>query len=209
MKKWILFLMLLGLFALPVGAQNEKTLTLRIGSTDVAVKWEDNASVEALKALCEHGPLTISMSMYGGFEQVGPLGTTLPSNNVSTTTAAGDIVLYANSQIVIFYGSNTWSYTRLGHITDRDAAGMAALLGNGDVTVTLATVTAGSTPGDVNADGAVNAKDVTHLRRSIAGGYAETAPAERTDLNRDGTANPKDVTLLRRFLAGGYGVTLL
>ena len=56
---------------------------------------------------------------------------------MQTTTAAGDIVLYAGNQIVVFYGSNAWAYTRLGHITDQSAADMEALLGHGDVTLSL------------------------------------------------------------------------
>jgi hypothetical protein len=115
----------------------EKMLQMKIGGTAVRVNWENNRSVEALKALCENGPLVIQMSMYGGFEQVGPIGSRLPSDDVQTTTAAGDIVLYSSNQIVVFYGSNSWAYTRLGHITDRDAAGMAALLGKGNVTITI------------------------------------------------------------------------
>ena len=115
----------------------EKMLQMKIGGTAVRVNWENNRSVEALKALCENGPLVIQMSMYGGFEQVGPIGSRLPSDDVQTTTSAGDIVLYSSNQIVVFYGSNSWAYTRLGHITDRDAAGIAALLGNGNVTITI------------------------------------------------------------------------
>ena len=117
----------------------EMTLKMTIGGTEVKVKWEENESVEALKELCRETPLTISMSMYGGFEQVGPIGARLPSDDVQTSTAAGDIVLYSGNQIVVFYGTNSWAYTRLGHIEDRDAEGMKALLGNGDVTITIST----------------------------------------------------------------------
>ena len=119
------------------GEAKEKMLRMMIGDTAVAVDWENNESVEALKNLCAETPLVIQMSMYGGFEQVGPVGTRLPSSDVQTRTSAGDIVLYSSSQIVVFYGSNSWAYTRLGHITDRDTAGMAALLGNGDVKITI------------------------------------------------------------------------
>ena len=112
-------------------------LQLVIGETPVAVAWEENESVEALKALCQDEPLVIDMSMYGGFEQVGPIGTVLPRNDVQTTTDSGDIVLYSGNQIVVFYGSNMWAYTRLGHITDRDAASMEELLGHGNVTITI------------------------------------------------------------------------
>ena len=112
-------------------------LKMMIGDTEVTVEWESNESADALKELVKNKPLTVQMSMYGGFEQVGSLGQRLPRNDVQTTTQAGDIVLYSGNQIVVFYGSNSWAYTRLGHITDKTAEEMAALLGNGDVTITL------------------------------------------------------------------------
>ena len=115
----------------------ESMLQMTIGETLVDVEWEDNESVEALKELCQEGPLTIRMSMYGGFEQVGSIGQSLPRDDNQTTTQAGDIVLYSGDQIVVFYGSNSWAYTRLGHITDKSAQEMAELLGNGDVTITI------------------------------------------------------------------------
>lgn len=119
--------------------REEKNMTLQmtIDGTPVAVEWEDNEAVQALTELCKNQPLTIDMSMYGGFEQVGFIGTNLPQNDVQTTTAAGDIVLYFGNQLVVFYGSNSWAYTRLGHITDQSAEGMTLLLSNGNVTVTL------------------------------------------------------------------------
>ena len=114
-----------------------KTLQMKIADTVVEVAWDDNESVEALRKLCEEEPLTIEMSMYGGFEQVGSIGSNLPRNDVETTTSAGDIVLYSGNKMVVFYGSNSWAYTRLGHITDQDEAGMTQLLSNGDVTITV------------------------------------------------------------------------
>ena len=112
-------------------------ITLTVAGKPLAVEWQDNASVNALRELLRNGPLTISLSMYGGFEQVGSLEANLPRNDVQTTTEPGDIVLYSGNQIVLFYGSNCWAYTRLGHITDRSAEDLAALLGQGDVTLTL------------------------------------------------------------------------
>ncbi len=117
--------------------ESEMMLQMTIGETLVDVEWEDNESVEALKELCQEGPLTIRMSMYGGFEQVGSVGQSLPRDDNQTTTQAGDIVLYSGDQIIVFYGSNSWAYTRLGHITDKSAQEMAELLGNGDVTITI------------------------------------------------------------------------
>lgn len=114
----------------------ELTMMLKIDDTEIAVRWEDNESVEALEDLIREAPLTINMSMYGGFEQVGSLGTSLPRNDVQTTTEAGDIVLYSGNQIVVFYGSNSWAYTRLGHV-ELSAPEMSDLLSHGDVTITL------------------------------------------------------------------------
>ena len=112
-------------------------LTMIIDTTPVAVSWEDNQSVQALVEIAQEDPITIQMSMYGGFEQVGSIGRSLPRSDKQTTTQACDIVLYSGDQIVVFYGSNSWAYTRLGHITDKTVSEMAELLGHGDVTITI------------------------------------------------------------------------
>ena len=92
--------------------------------------------MEALKELARDG-LSIQMSMYGGFEQVGSIGQTLPRSDQQMTTDAGDIVLYSGNQLVVFYGSNSWAYTKLGKITGQSVNQITELLSNGDVTVTL------------------------------------------------------------------------
>ena len=117
--------------------EGESTMIMKIGETKVNVDWEDNQAVDALKDMAENGDITIQMSMYGGFEQVGSIGNSLPRDDKQTTTSAGDIVLYSGNQMVVFYGSNSWSYTRLGHITDKSSDEMKELLGNGDVTITV------------------------------------------------------------------------
>ena len=117
--------------------QEAGMMVLAINGEIVSVEWEDNESVEELKNLVSSEPLSIQMSMYGGFEQVGSIGTNLPGNDVQTTTEAGDIVLYSGNQIVVFYGSNSWAYTRLGNVTDKSKAEMTELLGNGDITITI------------------------------------------------------------------------
>ena len=122
----------------PDKSEEEQTsmMKMKINGTPVTVTWEDNESAAALKELAAGG-LEIRMSMYGGFEQVGSIGQRLPASDVQTTTSSGDIVLYSGSQLVVFYGSNSWAYTRLGHITDKTPEEMRALLGSGDVTITL------------------------------------------------------------------------
>ena len=117
--------------------QEAESMVLKINGEIVSVEWENNESVDALMDLISADPLSIQMSMYGAFEQVGSIGTSLPRDDKQTTTEAGDIVLYSGNQIVVFYGSNSWAYTRLGKVTDKSKAEMTELLGNGDVTITI------------------------------------------------------------------------
>lgn len=115
----------------------QSELKMMIRDIPVSVEWENNESVNALKEFVSEKPVTIQMSMYGGFEQVGPIGTNLPENDERITTKAGDIVLYSGNQIVVFYGSNSWPYTRLGKITDKTAQELAEILGSENVTITI------------------------------------------------------------------------
>lgn len=91
----------------------EEIMKLEIDKNVLDVTWNDNASVTALN---EIKPLTINMHLYGGFEQVGYIGESIVSDDKKITTKPGDIVLYSSNQIVVFFGTNTWSYTKLGHI---------------------------------------------------------------------------------------------
>ena len=144
MKTLISILLTLALLCMGIGmaetgeGQKAEAMKMWIGETAVAVAWEDNDAVRALRELVAEQPLTIGMSMYGGFEQVGSIGTDMPRNDEQTTTQAGDIVLYAGDQMVVCYGSNSWAYTRLGRVTDKTAGEMAELLSGGDVTITVA-----------------------------------------------------------------------
>ena len=114
-------------------------MKLVINGEEVDVTWEENASVRALADMASGGPLVVELSAYGGFEQVGSLGTSLPGNDARITTEPGDIVLYSGDSIVLFYGSNTWSYTRLGHIENRSGDQLKELLG-GDTVEIIVTV---------------------------------------------------------------------
>ena len=118
--------------------EEETSLKLWIGEQEVDVLWEDNDSVRALEKLAGAEGLTVALSGYGGFEQVGSLGTRLPRSDVQTVTEPGDIVLYSGNSIVLFYGSNSWAYTRLGKIQGLDENELRELLGSGDVTIRLA-----------------------------------------------------------------------
>ena len=105
-------------------------------SSDTAVSETESSRVSQASETVSK-PEMSSKTENGGFEQVGSIETSLPREDVQTTTEAGDIVLYSGDQLVVFYGSNSWAYTRLGHITDKTADEMTELLGNGNVTITL------------------------------------------------------------------------
>lgn len=111
----------------------KKEMKLLIDEKEISVNWENNESVKALKQIT---PLEIKMNKYGGFEQVGPIGKTIASNDVNYTSNPGDIVLYSSNQIVIFYGSNTWQYTKLGHL-DLEQNEIKSLLDKPNVTLKI------------------------------------------------------------------------
>lgn len=110
----------------------EMKIKLEVGGSEFTVVLEENEAADAFAEMMKNEPVTIEMSDYSGFEKVGALGKNLPANDSQTTTKSGDIVLYQGNKIVIFYGSNSWSYTRLGHIDD--LTGWEEALGSGDVT---------------------------------------------------------------------------
>lgn len=114
----------------------DTNMNLYINETNIPVTWEDNDTVKEIRKEALLGDIVISMSMYSDFEQVGPLGKTYTRNDSQTTTLNGDIVLYSGNQIVVFYGSNTWAYTRLGkmNLSEED---VIKLLSNGDVTLRI------------------------------------------------------------------------
>ena len=114
---------------------SEMKMIVNVNGQDFTATLAKNSAVDALVQMMGNGPVTLQLSDYAGFEKVGSLGQSLPASNSQTTTHAGDIVLYQGNQIVMFYGSNSWSYTRLGHIDD--LTGWEEALGSGDVTVTL------------------------------------------------------------------------
>lgn len=110
---------------------------MKVGESTLTVILENNESAEALKELLADGSLTISCSNYGGFEKVCSLGTELPRNDRQITTKAGDVCLYNGNQIVIFYGSNSWAYTRFGKISDMDESELEQVLSGEETEITI------------------------------------------------------------------------
>lgn len=111
----------------------EEIMKLEIDENVLDVSWNNNASITALN---EMKPLTVNMHLYGGFEQVGSIGKSIVSDDKEITTKSGDIVLYSSNQIVVFFGTNTWSYTKLGHINLNDSE-LNTLLNKSNVTLKI------------------------------------------------------------------------
>ena len=112
--------------------ETKMKMNVQIGDYTFTATLEQNQTVNEFVEMMRKAPVTIEMSDYAGFEKVGPLGKALTTDNHQTTTTEGDIVLYSGNQIVIFYGSNSWSYTRIGKIDD--LTNWKKALGSGDVT---------------------------------------------------------------------------
>ena len=119
----------------PEPTQEEPTLTITFGDHVLSATFADNSSAAEFQALLAQGPLTIEMEDYGGFEKVGPLGTSLTQNDAQITTEPGDIILYQGNQITVYYGTNTWSFTRLARIDD--PTDLQEKLGDGTVSITF------------------------------------------------------------------------
>ena len=112
---------------------------ITIDGRTLPVRLVDNSATQTLVAALQEGDITYEAHDYGGFEKVGALGRSLPTSDTQTTTQAGDVILYSGNQIVLFYGSNSWSYTRLGRIEFSSQAELEAFLkaGQGNVSVRL------------------------------------------------------------------------
>ena len=93
-------------------------MKLYFNDTEIPVIWEDNQTVQELMEEAGKGDIVVQMSMYSDNEQI--------------TTHSGDIVLYSGDKIVVFYGSNSWAYTRLGKMNIPEGD-VTELLSNGDI----------------------------------------------------------------------------
>ena len=108
---------------------------VKINDEIIDVKLENNSATQELVKELKKGNVTITATEYGGFEKVGELGFSLPANDENVETNPGDIVLYQGDKVSLFYGSHSWSYTKLGKIDNVDSNKLKEVLGSGDVTL--------------------------------------------------------------------------
>ena len=112
-------------------------MKLYFNDIEVPVIWENNQTVQELMEEAGKGDVVVQMSMYSDNEQVGSLDKSYTKNDEQITTHSGDIVLYSGDKIVVFYGSNSWAYTRLGKMNIPES-NVTELLSNGDITLKIA-----------------------------------------------------------------------
>ena len=117
----------------------EQKMYITIGEETHAVTMEDNVGTRALMAALQADNITYTADDYDNFEKVGYVGQSFPTDNHQIATSAGDLVLYNGDNICIFYGSNSWSYTRIGKLDNLSAEEVRQFVkaGEGEVSITL------------------------------------------------------------------------
>ena len=141
-------------------------MNITIDGVTQSVTLIDNAATQSLVARLRESPVTVTLNTSGGFEIWGALGFSLPTSNEQITAQPGDVILYNGSNICLFYGSNSWSYTRLGHIDGLTESELRTFLHAGESNIkVMLWLPAGTTAslGDVNEDGEISIADVTAL----------------------------------------------
>ena len=120
----------------------QEKLQITIGGETRQATLVDNAATQELVTRLQQSPVTLTLDTNGSFEIWGPLGFSLPTSNQQITAQPGDIILYSGSNICLFCGSNSWSYTRLGHIDGMTEADLRTFLhiGESGISVTLSLV---------------------------------------------------------------------
>ena len=116
-----------------------ETIIITVGGKTLRLAIEDNNATMELVKVLRKAPVSYEANDYGGFEKVGNLGFPLPASDTQITTGPGDVILYSGNQIVLFYGTNSWSYTRIGKMEYGTLDELKAFLkaGQGMITVKL------------------------------------------------------------------------
>lgn len=114
-------------------------LYVTINNETHTVSMENNISTQALVTALQTADIIYEAHDYNNFEKVGNIGQTFPTDDQQITTSAGDLMLYNGDNICIFYGSNSWLYTRIGKFDNMSAEEVRQFVkaGKNNVTVRL------------------------------------------------------------------------
>ncbi len=115
--------------------ENMLSIEIVIGNETFSATLYDNPTTEAF---LEQLPLTLEMSELNGNEKYYYLSNSLPTNvSRSSNIHAGDLMLYGDSCLVLFYEnfSTSYSYTPLGQIDEPNS--LADAVGNGNIEITF------------------------------------------------------------------------
>ena len=135
MKKFFLSIIFFIMSVSSILSQSKLYLTAN-GFTKTASLVHNEATAELI-SLLENGPITLSMEENGGFEKVGNLPKSLTTSDERQTAKSGDIMLYLGKIMCIFYGSNTWTYTKLGTMDNMTSYEIKEFLSGNPVNITL------------------------------------------------------------------------
>jgi hypothetical protein len=136
--KKICFIVILSLIACTAVSGDDivnDSVKVKINDNIFDVELENNSAAQELIKELEKGNITVNATEYGGFEKVGELGFSLPASDENINTEPGDIVLYQGDKVSLFYGSHSWSYTKLGKIDNISSNELKEVLGPGNVTL--------------------------------------------------------------------------
>ena len=127
------------LMAAQLFAQSDMKINIIIGGVTKSAILADTQAAKELYERVQKEPITVTLNSSSGFEIWGPLGFSLTTSNQQITAQPGDVILYSGSNICIFYGSNSWSYTRLGKIDGLSESELRTFLkaGESNISVTL------------------------------------------------------------------------
>ncbi len=114
-------------------------INITIDGVTKVIELADNAATKALVDKLQEQSVTVTLNTNSNFEIWGPLGFSLPTSDEYISGQPGDVVLYNGSNICLFYGTNSYSYTRLGKISGLTANELKAFLkgGESNISVTL------------------------------------------------------------------------
>ncbi len=164
-----------------------------------AMEFTVSYNAAALKLVdVKDGGLFGSFTWNAGAARTGSAIITLGGENeIADTTTNGTAVTLVFEIVSASENASVSISYQGGEVYSGDTGAVDVVIDNGSVAIKTFML------GDVNKDGVVDIKDVTILRRYLAGTVAaETVDQPAADCNEDGVVDIKDVTILRRYLAG-------